>query len=158
MSDEEWRPVVGYEGAYEVSDLGRVRSRDRRVPSGGGRERIARGRMLSIADGRPYGKVNLKVGDGGRMWNVHTLVARAFLGPAPTGMEVCHNNGQHRDNRLSNLRYDTHAENQRDTVRLGGHAGANQTRCKHGHEFDAIWGGRRRCRTCDHLKKQRVAA
>lgn len=155
---EVWRPVVGYEGAYEVSNLGRVRSLDRLVPAGGGRERRHQGRVLSAYFGDHYAKVRLKVGDGGRTLNVHQLVAEAFLGPRPDGLEVCHNNGERHDNRAENLRYDTHVENQRDTIRLGRNGWANRTHCKNGHEFTPentrirINYGKacgRTCRTCE---------
>jgi hypothetical protein len=49
---------------------------------------------------------------------IHQIVAKAFLGPRPTGMQVAHNNCNHRDNRLSNLRYATPAENQADSRHL----------------------------------------
>ena len=163
--DESWRPVVGFEGYYEVSDLGRVRSLTRRVPSGRGRTRIATGRVLSPSTGDPYRKVNMKVDGVQAMRSVHRLVALAFLGHCPDGMEVCHINGDHKDNRLANLRYDTHSENQRDTVRLGGHHYAKRTHCGKGHEFtpentgwrsdspNARW-----CRTCDSERARRKRA
>jgi hypothetical protein len=50
---------------------------------------------------------------------VHRLVAEAFLGPCPSGMECCHNNGVAADNRLLNLRYDTHKSNIDDRARHG---------------------------------------
>ncbi len=50
---------------------------------------------------------------------VHALVMLAFVGPYPDGMEICHENGAHTDNHLSNLRYDTHAANEADKARHG---------------------------------------
>lgn len=162
---EEWRPVVGFEGYYEVSDQGRVRSITRRVPSGRGRTRIAAGRILSPTTGDPYRKVTFKVGGQQTGRNVHRLVALAFLGPCPDGMEVCHINGDHKDNRLSNLRYDTHSANQRDTVAYGGHALAKRTHCNNGHEFtpeNTGWRtdqpGARWCRACDRDRAKRKKA
>lgn len=60
--------------------------------------------------------------DGNRRsvgFKVHRLVAEAFLGPCPEGLEVCHNNGIKTDNRPSNLRYDTHKANGEDASRHG---------------------------------------
>lgn len=154
---EEWRPVVGYEGAYEVSDLGRVRSLDREVYAGPGRTRRHVGRILAIHEDDHYSKVRLKLDGHGETVNVHALVARAFIGPCPSGLEVCHNNGQHHDNRLANLRYDTHSANQLDSVRLGMNPLAARTHCDRGHEFTPEntylrTGAResgRRCLSCD---------
>ena len=50
---------------------------------------------------------------------VHCLVLRTFIGPCPEGMEGCHNNGNPSDNRLSNLRWDSHKNNQQDMVTHG---------------------------------------
>ena len=156
---ENWRPIPGYEGAYEVSDLGKVRSLSREVYAGQGRTRRHAGRSLSVWTGDHYSKVRLKLDGQGTTKNVHTLVALAFLGPCPDGMEVCHNNGRHHDNRASNLRYDTHSANQRDSVRLGTHHLAKRTHCNHGHEFtpeNTNQRGRRRlCRTCEQARAKR---
>lgn len=131
---EQWRPVVGYEGAYEVSDLGRVRSLDRAVPAGRGRTRKSSGRVLSQYLGN-YAKVRLKVDGAGSTKNVHALVAETFLGPRPDGLEVCHNNGDASDNRLANLRYDTHSANQSDQIAHGTNPWSRRTHCSKGHEF-----------------------
>lgn len=163
---EEWRPILGYEGYYEVSDLGRVRSLDRLVPSGGGRSRQAKGRVLSIYSGDHYSKVRLKVDGAGCTKNVHTLVAEAFIGSRPDGMEVCHNNGDSHDNRLANLRYDTHSANQLEQLIHGTHALGSRTHCGKGHEFTPEntmqrTGGKeagRRCRSCERDRTARRAA
>lgn len=164
MTLETWLSVVGYEGLYEVSDHGRVRSLSRRVSAGGGRTRLAEGRVLSIYRGDHYSKVRLKVDGSGATKNVHALVAEAFIGPRPDGMEVCHNNGDHHDNRVANLRYDTHSANQLDSVRLGVNPLANRTHCKRGHEFTPEntirFPGKsgRWCRACDRERTQRRVA
>lgn len=102
---EEWRPVVGWEGAYSVSSLGRVR----RDSAGRG---ARPGRILAAAaSGGGYPAVAL-VRDGRQATKcVHRLVAAAFLGPRPPGREVDHVNGAKTDNRAANLRYVTRGEN-----------------------------------------------
>lgn len=50
---------------------------------------------------------------------IHRLVLEAFIGPCPEGMEACHNNGDSTDNRLENLRWDTHSNNMLDSVDHG---------------------------------------
>jgi len=69
-------------------------------------------------------RVDLMDGKTRHLRYVHRLVLEAFVGPCPPGMEVCHNDGNPANNRLDNLRWDTHRENMRDrfkhgTVRLG---------------------------------------
>lgn len=59
--------------------------------------------------------VNLR----GKTFNVNRLVLLAFVGPCPDGMEGCHNDGNHRNNALSNLRWDTHISNEKDKKRHG---------------------------------------
>lgn len=103
LEAEEWRPVVGYEGWYEVSSLGRVR----RVAPGHGTHV---GRILKSSDdshGYPHVILSSK---GYRSCKVHRLVAEAFLGPAAK-QEVNHKNGIKSDNRLSNLEWVTHCRN-----------------------------------------------
>lgn len=101
---EEWRVVEGW-SKYEVSSLGRVRSLHWAEP---------RPRKL-VTTGR-YPMVMLK--QDGRLWNVevHTLVARAFLGPRPEGQEVAHLNGMNSDARVENLAYKSKVENEADKV------------------------------------------
>lgn len=163
---EEWRDIEGFEGAYQVSSSGLVRSLTRRVRAGGGRVRISPGRVLSVYTGDHYSKVRLKVDGVGATKNVHQLVAEAFLGPRPLGFEVCHNNGNPHDNRVENLRYATHSENQYDITAHGRSHLANRTHCNHGHEFTPentiVRTGRgesgRRCRACESARSRRRSA
>lgn len=119
---ERWRTIPGYSDAYEVSDLGRIRSVDRIVTylrDGRFISRSFRGMVLSQSVNRSVRRhmyVHLYRGshDDRRMHLVHRLVLEAFLGPCPDGMEGCHNNGDPTDNRLQNLRWDTHSSNMRD--------------------------------------------
>jgi hypothetical protein len=135
---EQWRAVVGYEGLYEVSDQGRVRSVDRVVAYDGrhGPTKMhLRGRILKPYPGR-YHTVNLSaVGRRLIVRPVNTLVAEAFLGPRPNGMQCCHNNGDPGDNRLENLRWDTPSSNMQDTKLHGTCHESNKTHCPRGHEY-----------------------
>ena len=146
---EAWLPVVGYEGLYEVSDLGQVRGVNRRDARG----RRWRGRILrqGVRDGG-HQLVYLRQGGRTRTLRVHRLVMEAFVGPCPDGREVCHNNGDPSDNRRANLRYDTRSANVLDAVRHGTHPMAIKTHCPRGHEYDAantrFYRGWRFCRAC----------
>lgn len=120
MNTEVWRPVVGYEGMYSVSDQGRIRGDARLVPHmvDGKRlpERILKPR-INKATGYPT--VNLTRENKRRTFTVHILVAAAFLGPRPFGMEVAHGDGDRTNPRLSNLRYTTKVGNRDDSRRHG---------------------------------------
>lgn len=117
MSDlvEEWRPVVGYEGYYSVSSLGRVR---REFACHGARV----GRILTAraANETGYFVVALMVKRRQRTIAVHRLVLEAFVSPCPPGMEACHFPDPDKgNNALSNLRWDTRSANYADRVRHG---------------------------------------
>lgn len=124
---EEWRDIPGFEGAYQVSDLGRVRSLDRVVTGVWGRSkqpqtRIKRGQDLRAyvnVDRGGYRYVNLRLDGRQHMRRVACLVALAFLGPRPEGKQVCHENGLAHDDCLPNLRYDTPAGNNADKEKHG---------------------------------------
>ncbi len=106
---ERWVAMPGYEGRYEVSDQGRVRSLDLVVPHNyPGSVQRKRGRMLKIGyrSGRP--KVTLHDDSGNQhCYPVHKIVAAAFLGPCPAGLCVLHWDDNPDNNALSNLRYGT---------------------------------------------------
>ena len=123
MSAERWRPIPGHEGAYEVSDLGRVRSLDRKVWFGASKRaaahwQLVRGRLLRPGLGS-HGYLTVVLGREHGSHLVHRLVLLAFEGPCPAQQEVCHGNGDRTDNRLCNLRYGTRTENILDAVAHG---------------------------------------
>lgn len=118
---EQWRPVVGWETAYEVSDLGRVRSIARRGVHGREKDHYFPSRILqSFRTSGGYSAVNITDNaDPTRPRRraqlvVHRAVLSAFVGPCPAGMEGCHNNGNRTDARLANLRWDTRKANHAD--------------------------------------------
>lgn len=110
MENEIWKDVTGYEGLYQVSNMGRVRSTHRTILVNG-RERILPSRVLRPGVQRGYKIVSLSSGGVEKSYLVHRLVAIAFLGPVPCGKEVDHINENHGDNRVDNLRYLSRFEN-----------------------------------------------
>lgn len=150
---EKWIAVPKYEGLYEVSDRGRVRSLDR-IDSRGWRRK---GKVLSPRRHRNgHLRVDLWKNGKGREMSVHRLVLLAFIGPCPKGMEACHWNDIPDDNRLQNLRWDDRSANLHDSVRNGSHHNANRTHCPQGHEYTpentyVYPSGNRRCRECRRI-------
>ncbi len=113
MTEEIWKAVVGYEGEYEVSNMGRVRSVDRISVTVRGVEKFLRGRMLRPGP-RPSGHLTVAL-TGSKTHNVHTLVLEAFVGPRPTPMhEARHLDGHENNNRLDNLEWSTKTRNRQD--------------------------------------------
>lgn len=110
---ELWRPVLGYEGQYEVSNLGNVRSLRFR----NGKCDTARQTPLPIGGTSRHGYRQCKL--AGRRRFIHNLVLEAFVGPRPPGTEGAHLNGQKADNRVENLAWKTHIENEADKVQHG---------------------------------------
>lgn len=130
MAAETWKDVPDFP-EYQVSDLGRIRSKDRMV-RGAGRGgtpcmRFKKGRILAGVvisrkeyDYRPETVTVTLCRDGHQSRRfVHHLVLDAFIGPCPPGLEGCHGDGDPTNNRLDNLRWDTHPANYQDSVKHG---------------------------------------
>ena len=144
--------MVGWEGLYEVSSLGRVRT----LPRHGKPGRILK---LQQAKRGGYPAVSMSRNSIGRTFKVHVLVAAAFLGPKPDGLEVLHADDDKNNNVATNLRYGTRSENLDDRVRNRIHHNAAKTHCSRGHEYTqentvikkkANGRTQRACRACGH--------
>jgi len=120
MSKEEWRDVVGYEGIYEVSSLGRVRSvADSR--------RSKAGHILKSGSSHGYARVYLYKDRGYKQLRVHRLVLLAFVGePSDSRNEGNHRNGDKTDNRLSNLEWVSPKENTQHAIQVLGNTHARK--------------------------------
>lgn len=101
MSEEIWKPVKGYEGYYEVSNAGRVRSNLQPKP------RILKPRKSL----KGYLRVGLYANKKQFNASVHRLVLIAFKGDPPEGKESSHLNAIKSDNRVENLEWETKSEN-----------------------------------------------
>lgn len=118
-----WKDIPGYEGRYQASTDGQIRSVDRRVrlvAHGKETTRLVRGRILRPGVYTKSGHISVVLGHVANGSPVHALVALTFLGPRPEGCDVCHNDGNPKNNAVNNLRYDTRAENIKDVIRQGG--------------------------------------
>ena len=131
---EQWLPVVGHEGAYEVSDQGRVRSLDRNIIGGrGGVPTFRKGTILRLAVHPKTGYQYCSIAS--RTQLVHRLVLAAFVGPCPEKHEACHHDGNPCNNAAENLYWGTSSANEYDKVRHGTHNHSRKTHCKNGCEF-----------------------
>ena len=124
LSAELWRDIPGYEGAYQASTLGRIRSLPRYVPvvdrvRGISYSRPCPGAILRQSVCDRAGHVSVHLGKHCRGIPVHQLVMLAFYGFPPAGMEAMHLNGNPTDNRPENLKYGSHSENMTDMYRMG---------------------------------------
>jgi hypothetical protein len=129
---EEWRPVVGWEGLYEVSNLGRVRSLDRRIPDRYHTIGISKkGRLLklslkslsrqqrSVGITKKYVAVYLSISGKGGQKLVHHLVLDAFVGLRPEGFECNHIDGNKTNNNVANLEWVSRQQNSDHALQKG---------------------------------------
>jgi DNA-binding XRE family transcriptional regulator len=124
---EVWLPIAGYEGVYEVSDGGHVRSLPR-VVERRWRDRIIRqpirGRILKPVKNNDDGHYRVQLAKNGKNQNslVHVLVLETFVGPRPgdsNEWQGCHGDGESANNSLANLRWDTRVGNETDKIAHG---------------------------------------
>lgn len=117
---ERWRTAVGYEGYYEVSDQGRVRS----IPRKSSTNRKIGGNVLETSNFRGYRKMLANNGSKRRKCVfVHHLIANTFIGPRPTSNhQINHINGIKHDNRVANLEWVTPLENIRHSIEVLGNS------------------------------------
>lgn len=145
---EQWKPVVGYENQYLVSDHGRVKS-------------IASGRFKAQAfTTHGYYCVQLWKNGQGSTKQVHSLVAKTFLGDYSGSLVVCHGPKGKLDNSLANLRWDTQSNNILDSVREGTQKETRKTQCPRGHDLagsnlrpDLLKSGKRTCLACNRARQ-----
>lgn len=157
-TDEEWRPVVGWEGSYEVSDHGRIRSVPRVATNGSNRS----GKVLKPCDiGSGHLSVSLYRGSKRTHRQIHRLVCEAFHGPQPEDKPfVLHWDDVPDNNHATNLRWGTAKENSADSRRNGRriYEFAVKESCIHGHELNeenSFYRPNRRNRECRQCMRDR---
>lgn len=152
---EEWRPVLNFEGLYEVSNTNKVKSLDRITKTKRGQRKF-KGQLLALSqDDFGYYQLNLYKNGVGFAKRLHVLVAESFLEKPETDeyLEVCHKDGDKLNNFPENLKWGTRHENIKDSVAHGTHPGTRTTHCPRGHLLkgtNVIYNsrGHRQCYAC----------
>ena len=109
FEQEEWRDIQGFEGCYQVSNMGRVRSISRIVRSGKNKQRRTNGRVLTPWKTK-HGYLSVALGRREKQ-SIHRLVAKAFI-PNPNNYpDVNHKDEDKSNNNLSNLEWCNHSYN-----------------------------------------------
>lgn len=137
--NEEWRPIVGYEGLYEVSNRGGIRSLDRVVPHSSSGFLTLKGQkmkpMVNDKNGYPY--VTLTSNAKQTRYTIHRLVAKAFLPNPENHPVVRHLDDVPSHNYVSNLAWGTFTDNGIDARENGRNQNTNKTHCHRGHPLES---------------------
>ena len=134
----QWMSIPGFDGHYEASDAGLIRSLDRTIMTVSRTRKpysqLRPGRVLK--PGKIGTSEHLHVVLEGRIdRTVHSLILETFVGPCPPGLEALHHDDDPSNNKLSNLSWGTRSENSYDAIRNDKHFHAGLTHCKRGHEL-----------------------
>ena len=116
---EMWKPAIGYEGLYEVSNTGRVRGLERTVSTPKGETKHIRSAEKVLTDVHGYLYCYLYKNGQGKRYAVHRLVAFAFLPNPGNKREINHLDGNKHNNCVENLEWVTRKENQRHAIQTG---------------------------------------
>ncbi|MGN1298135.1 MAG: NUMOD4 domain-containing protein [Clostridia bacterium] len=118
--EEVWKDIDGYEGLYQVSNLGRVKSFDRYVKNKMSNKNIKKGRVLRPCVSKyGYLNVNLVKNTKGKTSAIHRLVAIAFIENPENKLCVNHIDGNKKNNNVYNLEWVTHSENNIHAIKTG---------------------------------------
>lgn len=158
--NEIWLPLIGFEGNYEVSELGMIRSVNRSVLQSNGVLKKLKGKTLSpqkLSNGYLY--VNLWKQGTMTKKLVHRAVLETFTGIPNNGNECRHKDGNKTNNHVENLQWGSHLENMQDLFSSNGHHNSRKSHCKRGHALSGLNlkmlpDGRRNCLACSRARRE----
>lgn len=134
--EERWVDIPGFEGFYQVSDHGNVRSLDRTIVTKAGHRCTYKGSMKKAIVSEGYYRVTLSKNSDSKTYKVHRLVAENFVPGMKDGLQVNHMDGNRLNNHYSNLEWITHVENLRHARMIGiSEPGKPVIQCKDGVEL-----------------------
>lgn len=121
---ENWKDIDGYEGLYQVSDFGRIKSLERVTELKNGAKRLVSEKIRKLSNHKVAGKngyliVGLSKNNITKSMLVHIIVAKSFIKNPHSKPQVNHKNGIKSDNRVSNLEWVTASENQKHALKMG---------------------------------------
>lgn len=119
--EEEWRDIKGYEGYYQVSNMGRVKSLDRYVKTNKGGKTLLKSKIMKPMERKGYMRVSLTKNNFDKTYSIHRLVGIAFIPNPDNKPQINHINGNRSDNRVENLEWCTNGENQKHAYKIGLH-------------------------------------
>ncbi len=116
---EKWKDIKGYEGLYQVSNLGRVKSLDRYIVNKNNKQQYYNGKILKGNIRKGYLKLTLSKDNSQKTVPIHILVAKAFIPNPENKPEVNHIDGEKTNNCVSNLEWATRSENELHAYKNG---------------------------------------
>lgn len=115
----KWKDICGYEGIYQLTKYGQVKSLSRTIIRSNGKLLRLKGQIIKHHLNRGYPAVTLTNCCMQRIHKIHRLLLIYFVCDCPVGMEACHKNDNKLDYSMKNLLWDTRSANQEDRVRNG---------------------------------------
>jgi NUMOD4 motif/HNH endonuclease len=133
LPDEIWKPVIGFEGFYEISNRGRVKSLARKVwikSRWGQHQQISVRERVLAATPDKEGYLCVMFAKDGKRWckKIHRLVLETFIGQSPPGMQCRHLDGNRLNNAPNNLCWGTSKEDAADRIKHGVHPRGDRLR------------------------------
>lgn len=154
---EIWKDIEGYEGLYQVSNEGRIKSLERDVPSISHGKPCLRHLQESIMEAvknRGYEHVRLWINGEYATYAIHRLVYETFIGKIPKDKEIDHINTIRNDNRVENLRCVSHKENQNNPLTIINSKEAHNG--KHVGELNGMYGKKHSIATKQKIKSKAI--